>query len=423
MGALAEELKENLTPEPAPAANLLRGRIFSDSYIPAFNSTQSELLQTSTSAWLEYDPVLNDHSKGVIVFQGDAFGTSFTGKKNTFQGKLREAYVTYFQPGIELRAGQQIIPWGKSDGVNPTDYLTARDYTFLNWDEEVRRLGATSIQAIYVPGHGKSPFNLTSVITPVFQGNLLLIGRQSVPASVTQGNTLTPPATLGNTEFALKAAYAGTDFDISLSAFHGFSHQPLFQVQSFSFTPAPTASLAQFFQKESALGGDFSFTRGAFIFRGESAYFFTETPDATLIAQPSHFDTVLGVERPLGHGFRAQAQLYLKYLPNYPQNPPPSLFDTVATFNQLIGGYQDAFKTTTTLRLTYTTSDDAWEFELFNLYEYQRSDGFLRLKASFLITDALRATVGADWNAGPSFTTFGALQDYSSVFTEAKYTF
>ena len=46
--------------------------------------------------------------------------------------RLREGYLYLRRPGLEVRAGQQIIPWGQADAVNPTDFLTAKDYTFFN---------------------------------------------------------------------------------------------------------------------------------------------------------------------------------------------------------------------------------------------------------------------------------------------------
>jgi hypothetical protein len=59
------------------------------------------------------------------------------------RGELREAFVTVTSGPLEVRAGRQIIAWGRADGINPTDNLTGQDLTLLAPDDSDRRLGAT----------------------------------------------------------------------------------------------------------------------------------------------------------------------------------------------------------------------------------------------------------------------------------------
>ena len=126
--------------EDGPPA--LTGRVFTDVYAPTRDEPLStDLRQASTSIWLQADPKLGERSSAHFTLTGDYFETALPGNPDgrRLRVGLREAYVAYAHKGLEFRAGRQIIPWGKSDAVNPTDFLSAKDYTFLNPDEEVRR--------------------------------------------------------------------------------------------------------------------------------------------------------------------------------------------------------------------------------------------------------------------------------------------
>ena len=50
---------------------------------------------------------------------------------------------------LDVRAGRQIIAWGRADGVNPTDNLSGQDLTLLVPDDVDRRLGTTAVRASY----------------------------------------------------------------------------------------------------------------------------------------------------------------------------------------------------------------------------------------------------------------------------------
>jgi len=151
----------------------LSGRIFSDVYIPTQNNYPSRSLQQlSTSLWLQSDPKLTDSTSARILFEGNAFDANYSylsGNTNVshIEPQLREGYVSYSKIGFDLKVGKQIIPWGKSDAFNPTDYHTAKNFQFLNPDDEVRRQGSGSLLASITPDEGSSPWNLTGVFTPI----------------------------------------------------------------------------------------------------------------------------------------------------------------------------------------------------------------------------------------------------------------
>jgi hypothetical protein len=413
-----------LVPGPAAAAEAMgvpvTGRIFADTYIPTRNPSSNEFRLVSTTLWLEGAPRMGERSSARFVLEGQMFDQKLpqlgvTTAAHELRMRLREGYVGYAHEGVEFRVGQQIIPWGKSDAVNPTDYLSAKDYTQFNPDDEVRRTGALSLLWTWTPRKGESPFSLTGVWTRVFPQSRLLIPPVAVPAGVTvQPVPVEPPATLPNSELALKGAYTGSGWDASLSVFRGWNHLPEFASSG--------TTVFQTFHWARALGGDAAVTSGSWIFRAESAYIWTENNDGTdPLIQPTHWDSVLGVERPIGDDFRAQLQFLYRY---YPRFTDPALSpNPLARVNALLLGYQDQSRPGYTLRVSYALEDEGVETELFTMGNFVGGDYLIRPKFTYAWTEALKTTIGTDYYGGPTDRPLGALREFNSLFLEAKYSF
>lgn len=418
------------TPAWADGGLPITGRIFTDIYFPAKDLSTSTYRQTSTSLWLQGDPKLGESGSGRFVLTGDAIqnhAVSATGGASAqFRLGLREGYVSYVKDGWELRAGQQLIPWGKSDAINPTDFLTAKDFTFFNPDDEVRRLGAISFWLGWTPSQGSSPLNFTAVVTPVFAQSKLLVPPSAIPSGISlTGAPASPPETLGNTETALKISYNAESWDASAIAFRGFNHMP-------EFVSLGGTSVGQISHSIRATGGDFSFTAGKWIFRGESAYVWTENDDGSNpLIQPTHWDSVAGAERPIGDDFRVQAQFVYRYIPHFTSaiaatGPNPiqaQLNQGIASANALLLAYQEQSRPGATFRLAYSNEDSGVDAELFALGNFVGGDYLLRPKASYHWTDALLTTLGLEWYGGPDDRPLGSMKVFNSVFSEAKYSF
>jgi len=141
--------------------------IFTNFYLPTSDPLGSNLQQASGSIWIQADPKLTESSSAHFTLGIDEIAAS-AATTPQLRMRLREGYVGYNRSGFELIAGKIIIPWGKSDVVNPTDFLTAKDYSFFNPDEEVKRLGAIGVSLTWTPGKGDSPMSFTVVSIPVF---------------------------------------------------------------------------------------------------------------------------------------------------------------------------------------------------------------------------------------------------------------
>ena len=402
---------------------VLTGRVFTDIYAPTRDEPlRTDLRQASTSIWLQADPKLGERSSAHLTLTGDYFETALPGNPDIRRLRvgLREAYVAYAHQGWEFRVGRQIIPWGKSDAVNPTDFLSAKDYTFLNPDEEVRRVAATSVLTTWTPSRGSSPLSVTFVWTPVFPQTRLLIPPSALPEAggpvTVDTDPTSPSANLSNSETALRLSYAGDGWDAAVTAFRGFNHMPEFTFSGTTVFPT--------FNRVRALGADLSFTSGRWIFRGESSYIWTQNDRGTNpLIQPSHWDSVIGIERPVGDDFRAQIQVLYRVHPRFTDPEDAAVGAEIAKANALLLGYQFQSRVGATFRIAYEPEKSDFQAELFTIGNFMGGDYLLRPKLTYAWSDALKTTLGTEYYAGPLDRPLGALQVYNSLFLEAKYSF
>ena len=79
--------------------------------------------------------------------------------------QLRDAYVAFFWPSVDLRIGQQRVAWGKADFQSPNDVINARDLRdpFLS-ENELRYLPTPVVRASISGG----PVTFEAVVSPFF---------------------------------------------------------------------------------------------------------------------------------------------------------------------------------------------------------------------------------------------------------------
>jgi hypothetical protein len=417
----------------------LSGKIFIDAYLPTDTKVENKTFQQlSSSLWLESNPVFTDELGSKWIYQGDVFDgpnstVSGESRETHLESYLREGYVYYRSGGIDLRVGQQIIPWGKSDGINPTDFLTSKNSTFFNPDDEVKRRGSASVLLNFTPEEGASPWSFTTVWTTIFARSKHLIAGQSVPSNVTLREAEPPPVTFQNGEISEKISYTGSGWDGSLSYFNGWSHKPELQERSHilvGFTPV--VEVDQVFRRVQGYGADWSYSTEKWVYRFESAYIVTANHDGeNPLVMPTHWDSVLGAERPIGDHFRIQGQFIMRYFPQFksadqaggPDAISAGVNRSLASTNALLLGYQEQSQPAGSVRVSYTDQENAIEADIFLLQNFNGSDYLIRPKISYGWTDFIRSTVGSEIYGGPTNRPLGSLHSYNSVFFETKYTF
>jgi len=409
------------------------GRVFSYARVPTSDPAEDPLQQVSSSVWLQAHPRLGASTYAHVVGSVDALATSVL-IDDSVRATLREGYVGATGHGLEVRLGQQIVPWGNASSFNPTDLLGSSDHTFFASDTEVRRLGAPMLWASYTPVEGASPFSFTGVIVPVFASTHPMVPKDLVPEGVVDEGLVRPEPTLAHAEVAGRVRYTGTMWDAAVMGFHGWNHIPEYELRSVGATDV---TVRRRHRAIDAVGVEASASSGAWVFRLESAYVWTDNVSGRdPERQPSHWDSVIGVERPFFDRLRAQAELVVRYHPTLRPLDDVVGADPLDTFvrrevrkvNALLLSYRYQVWPLGALRLAYATEDDRFEAEVFGAVQLVREQGedldfFLRPQVTWSVSDALRWRLGAELFEGSSGGFFGALHAFSGAYTEGEFVF
>lgn len=374
-----------------------------------------EFQQVSASIWLNARPRFSDTASASFELAFDGVQASLTGEEE-LRIALREAYVSLRKRGWLLRAGQQILPWGASDVINPTDFLTARDLRFFVVDNEQSRKGALSL----LFAHATPRFEVKLVATPRFVGSNVLVPSAALPAGVSLAEPAPIEADMKDTELAAKLKLSGRGWDIALLAFRGWNHTPELELVS----ATDTEIVLRHTHRRIVAGGlDGSASVGKFVFRAEGSYVIpldnTEGEDISRL--PPMAFAVIGVERPLGDRLRVQAQLIGRHYPYW--RDPADEMDPVAATNALFLDYQDQRRPSATLRVAYQSEEGRLEAEIFGAMNFLGNDFLVRPLLGWRPVETVTLQVGVDVYGGPDDRPLGALNPFSGAFGQVSYTF
>jgi hypothetical protein len=397
------------------------GKMFTYARVP-FEGDRFQ--QVSASLWMRARPRLTELTSAAFEVALDGLEASQLGDRQV-RLALREAYVALHGSGFLMRAGQQIIPWGSSDVVNPTDFLTARDLRFFVTDSEQTRLGAISL----LLQKAWPNLELTLVTTPVHPSTVLLVPPSALPAGVTLAPTSAPDVALERTEVAARVKLSGSGWDVAAVGFRGYNHTPEFELVS---ADAMGIVVRQAHHEIFAAGLDGSASFGKLVMRAEASYVGTENPDGkNPTIMPSRLFGVFGVERPFGEHFRAQLQGLLRAYPIWARprtatNPDPMISAArqgVAIANALLLDYQEQVRPAGTLRLAYASDEGGLEAEIFAAVNFIPGDFVVRPLVGWRPTTALLLQLGAEYYGGSRERPLGSLAPFAGAFIQGTFTF
>ncbi len=333
------------------------------------------------------------------------------------RGEVREASLQYSYSGLETEAGQLFLPWGKADGVNPTDYLTAKDYTLYSPDDLRRKKGAPGARLKWTPMSGTAPVSFDAVFIARNARSTLLLPADRVPSYL----TFSPEASSDpDTEVALRTTYSGESWDGSVSLFRGSNHFPQYVLNGTRIEP-------RYFRR-TAVGADFSRSFQNWIVRGEAAYSMQDSLSKGR-TEGDHVDGVIGVERGFEDRYRILIQgLYRRYT-NW-ENPGQDYLGTsvldqtanvgLARLNALLVNYQNRGNPGLTMLFSYHDEADRFRASVNLIGNFIGRDFLIRPEVSHSFFEGHRLTLGADLYGGPRERPLGALRDFSTLFAEWK---
>ena len=328
-------------------------------------------------------------------------------------GELREAYVDLRLGRLDMRAGRQIIAWGRADGVNPTDILSGQNFALLAPDDADRRLGTTAVRASYYAGD----VSLTGVWLPEFRGHEFVLPAPPSGVGFIHDDRRWP----GN-QWAVRAEQTGRSVDWSISYFRGKDMAPDLGavVDNNAFSIRLTHHPVQ------AFGGDMATNVGRFGLRAEGAYVQTaDSQGRDPFTKNPYVFIVGGVDRTFGGSLNLNVQYLFRYVRQDPAPPSEGsdFASVVAAQQAIVNSQARRSQHGASFRIAYKWLHDTLEAECAAAAYAEPSGSTLRPKVTYVVTDHWKALAGAEIFRGETASAFGLLRRNTTVYLELRRAF
>lgn len=332
---------------------------------------------------------------------------------NRFWGRLLEGYANFYLGSVDMRIGKQNIVWGRADALNPTDVLTAKDFTLLSAkDEEERRIGTAGIKLNYY----RDLYTLSLIWLPIFNPTTIPLttspGFRLIEDKRSQGDWT-------DQGFAIKLDQTGGTVDWSVGYYYGLDLFPVGR-------PLSSTQTLLVHNRIHMVGADFARTFGRFGLRGEAAYVHTQDPRGTdpFIKNP-YIYYVLGADHDVTEDLNVNLQAYQRIIVNYQdmfqiQDP---VVRNVAVLNVTFNQQMDRVQEGISGRIKATGLNKTLEAELLGVWNANRSDFFLRPSMAYAFTDVWKGFIGWDIFNGRKQSFNGFFQPMTAFFAELRATF
>jgi len=341
----------------------------------------------TASAWLKLEKKLDN---GVGLFaEGYSAREDFRTDGNT-RSSMREMYIETRQGDFDFRIGRQIIAWGRTDRLNPTDNLTPRDARLMAADIDEDRFGSLAAKASWNLTANDS---LTLVLLPEFQAN----------KSYSKYTEVTPTA---NNQWAIKYDQSGKAIDWSVSYYDGYDIN----------SDLSSSGMFQHYRIK-VLGMDIATTVVSNRFALESAYTQTQDLNGTdeNIKNPFLY-TVFGVEHDFGNNTSGIVQIFNRHVFNY----TTATTDT-GRLHDIFSSQLDRNQDGISIRIAKKWMNETLETELAGSTLLERNGYSLRPRVTYLWSDSIKLLAGYEYYAGNSNTYYGYLKKNNTLFMELRY--
>jgi hypothetical protein len=352
----------------------------------------------------------------IRIREGNEYGSKL------FEIGLREAYVNASLGPLDLRVGQQIIAWGKADGINPTNIITPQNYMVRSPNFDDRREGNLAIRSWLQ----WSLFRLETIWVPFYKFSLPPFDFIQYPMGIAfLDSAAYPDHHIENSAVALRLHFECSDFDGSVSYYNGFNPLPalngLVGISGIQFFPVA--------YRTSMIGADFSTTAGEWGIRGEGAYKFCMEEYSESVYLPSpEFQYVFGMDRSIGN-VTFIVQYIGKYVPDFqelikPADPLQIPAFEITKANRMFAMQQDKVSHSLSATVNWSMFYETLKLELRSVYHFTSKEYLVNPIVSYELTDAMKVSIGANYYRGPEGTLFDITDDlFSDVFLEFKVAF
>lgn len=371
-----------------------------------------------------------------INIPGDKFATGFAEirfrKGYEFGNRineiyLREAFIEFHFRKFDVKAGNQIIAWGRADGWNPTNIITPQNPTVRSPEPDDMYIGTFMINTNY---HITNELSFKGVWIPVYKPSVLPIKLSSYPDNISflKGNW--PETNVKNGSYAFKIDLSMADAGGSISYFNGYQILPGIDLGNYEFsTEGIKVEFLPRAYREQRLGFDFSTTFGLYGLRAEAAWQipFGEYKSEAYIPNPD-IEYIVGLEKDIGK-FNIIAQYIGIAVLNYektalPADPERMILYLLEKYNRLISMQKDKFSHMIFVRPSLFMLHNILHAELFSIYNFTTKEIMVGSKISYDLSDAAAICAGYNYYYGKGNTLYDMIDSImNGFFVEMKVAF
>jgi hypothetical protein len=365
---------------------------------------------TPASLWLKATPSL---AEGVAARVEGWVGDDRALTGGAPRGELREALLSWHDGDTEAGVGRRIVTWGRADKINPTDVVGSRDYTRLFVEDDDQRRGSTMATL----ARTLDDYTATAYWLPEFRPNVVPIEQLSGVEVRVQGDRFDPA------QAALRLDHTGRGFDWAISYLNGIDRDPDARIEAAG--PAGVTVETRH-RRTQAFGADFAANFDKIGVRGELAYRLPESRSAEDAFDKGDVVTaVLGADRNFGSDVNANVQYLWRHVVDYvdPRGLANPVQRLVAEKAALINNQLTRTQHGASFRVGYTALNDTLALELAAIGWFTDGSYAIRPKASYAITDEVKAIVGLDLFFGDGDSFFGNLRQNRVAYVELRYGF
>ena len=180
--------------------------------------------------------------------------------------KFNEAYIDFYFPNFDLRAGKQKLTWGKSDGIVVTNIVNPRDYTVhpvVEYSDQFDGVNALKLN-LYPKNN-----NLEVVWVPEFQSatmNKDILLNKISDNFKRDDSEKEIESDFENSELFIRYSSIGQKLDYEVMAAYSWDDEPTLHKNFQEMTVVPQH------HRLTTVGGSVSTMKGPYVFRGEGAY-------------------------------------------------------------------------------------------------------------------------------------------------------
>ena len=344
---------------------------------------------------------------------------------------FKQLYAGYSSLKFDLLLGNQVVTWGRTDGFNPTDNITPKDYFFFTLDPDDQQLSNFLLRAKY---RFTSDIELDIIGVPFYLPSVYKYELFDMGANVSFAEQQFPEKKLKNSAVAARLNFDLPAAGWSVSYFRGYDPFHGFEVAVVDWStssPVITNRLASYLK--TSWGADLAVPLGAVIVRAEGAYNITENPDAKMYVPMSDISYVGALEANIA-GMTVIAQYVGKYVLDFSSLVLPVLTDPLnplaqmqyanamidyenRQFNRRIFHQQEKMNHAVALSLNKSVGYDAWELMCTGYYNITSEEWMVQPKVTYKISDALTASLGGNYMHG----TGKALFSYASTIMNGAF--